>query len=69
MSRASRLVYGGRLAQGKTDLVRNAAIEGVLQDSENVNRINAAAVAQERGIRAPRREEGKHAAERQRCLR
>jgi len=31
--------------------VRNAAIEGLLQGSENVNRINAAAVAQERGIR------------------
>jgi D-3-phosphoglycerate dehydrogenase len=39
------------LAEAKTDLVRNAAIEGLLQGSENVNRINAAAVAQERGIR------------------
>ena len=45
------LVYGGSLAEAKTDLVRNAAIEGLLQGSENVNRINAAAVAQERGIR------------------
>ena len=45
------LIYRGRLAQGKTDLVRNAAIEGVLAHSENVNRINAAAVAEERGIR------------------
>jgi D-3-phosphoglycerate dehydrogenase len=45
------IVYRGRLAQGKTDLVRNAAIEGVLAHSENVNRINAAAVAEERGIR------------------
>ena len=45
------LVYRGRLAQGKTDLIRNAAIEGVLAHSENVNRINAAAVAEERGIR------------------
>jgi D-3-phosphoglycerate dehydrogenase len=45
------LVYRGRLAQGKTDLVRNAAIQGVLAHSENVNRINAAAVAEERGIR------------------
>jgi D-3-phosphoglycerate dehydrogenase / 2-oxoglutarate reductase len=43
--------YRGRLAQGKTDLLRNAAIEGVLAHSENVNRINAAAVAEERGIR------------------
>ena len=45
------LVYGGALAEAKTDLVRNAAIAGLLQGSENVNRINAAAVAQERGIR------------------
>jgi D-3-phosphoglycerate dehydrogenase len=45
------LIYGGALADAKTDLVRNAAIEGLLQGSENVNRINAAAVAQERGIR------------------
>ncbi len=49
--RASRIGYRGALAQGKTDLVRNAAIEGVLAHSENVNRINAAAVAEERGIR------------------
>jgi D-3-phosphoglycerate dehydrogenase / 2-oxoglutarate reductase len=45
------LTYRGRLAQGKTDLVRNAAIQGVLAHSENVNAINAAAVAEERGIR------------------
>jgi len=48
---AIHLTYGGGLAEAKTDLVRNAAIEGLLQGSENVNRINAAAVAQERGIR------------------
>jgi len=45
------LTYGGALTEAKTDLVRNAAIEGLLQGSENVNRINALAVAQERGIR------------------
>jgi D-3-phosphoglycerate dehydrogenase len=45
------LIYGGELAEGKTELVRNAAIAGLLQGSENVNRINAAAVAAERGIR------------------
>jgi D-3-phosphoglycerate dehydrogenase len=45
------LTYGGALAEAKTELVRNAAIEGLLQGSENVNRINAAAVAEERGIR------------------
>jgi D-3-phosphoglycerate dehydrogenase len=45
------LVYGGALADAKTELVRNAAIAGLLQGSESVNRINAAAVAEERGIR------------------
>ncbi|MFZ1014493.1 MAG: phosphoglycerate dehydrogenase [Terracidiphilus sp.] len=48
---AIHLIYGGALVDAKTELVRNAAIEGLLQGSENVNRINAAAVAQERGIR------------------
>jgi D-3-phosphoglycerate dehydrogenase / 2-oxoglutarate reductase len=48
---AIHLVYGGALAEAKTDLVRNAAIAGLLQGSESVNRINAAAVAEERGIR------------------
>jgi D-3-phosphoglycerate dehydrogenase len=48
---AINLVYGGTLVEAKTELVRNAAIAGLLQGSENVNRINAAAVAQERGIR------------------
>jgi D-3-phosphoglycerate dehydrogenase len=45
------LIYGGALAEGKTELVRNAAIAGLLAGSENVNRINAAAIAAERGIR------------------
>ena len=45
------LTYSGRLAEAKTDLVRNAAIQGVLAQSEVVNRINAASVAVERGIR------------------
>jgi D-3-phosphoglycerate dehydrogenase / 2-oxoglutarate reductase len=45
------LIYGGALAEVKTELIRNAAIAGLLQGSENVNRINAAAVAAERGIR------------------
>ena len=48
---AIHLVYGGELAELKTELVRNAAIAGLLGGSENVNRINAAAVAGERGIR------------------
>ncbi len=48
---AIHLVYGGSLTEARTELVRNAAIAGLLQESENVNRINAAAVAAERGIR------------------
>jgi len=45
------LTYSGRLAEAKTELVRNAAIQGILAQSELVNRINAASVAAERGIR------------------
>ena len=45
------LNFNGRLAQMKTDLIRNAAIAGLLQGSEGVNRINAASAAAERGIR------------------
>jgi D-3-phosphoglycerate dehydrogenase / 2-oxoglutarate reductase len=48
---AIHLTYSGTLTDAKTDLVRNAAIEGLLQGSENVNQINAASVAEERGIR------------------
>lgn len=43
--------YRGRLAELKTDLIRNAAIAGVLAHLEPVNRINAASIAAERGIR------------------
>ncbi len=45
------LTYSGRIAQLKTDMIRNAAIAGVLQGADGVNRINASSVAQERGIR------------------
>jgi D-3-phosphoglycerate dehydrogenase len=45
------LTYNGRLAQLKTELIRNAAIAGVLHGSDGINRINAAAAAVERGIR------------------
>ncbi len=40
--------------------MRNAAIAGLLQGSENVNRINAAAVAAERGIRVHEEKEESH---------
>jgi D-3-phosphoglycerate dehydrogenase len=45
------LSYNGKLATAKTDLLRNAALKGVLGHSENVNRINAASIAEERGVR------------------
>jgi D-3-phosphoglycerate dehydrogenase len=54
---AIHIVYGGTLTDAKTELVRNAAIAGLLQGSENVNRINAAAVAAERGIRVHEQKE------------
>jgi D-3-phosphoglycerate dehydrogenase / 2-oxoglutarate reductase len=53
-----QISYSGRLATGKTDLVRNAALAGVFAGSEGngearstANRINAATIAEERGIR------------------
>jgi D-3-phosphoglycerate dehydrogenase len=57
---AIHLVYGGTLAEVKTELIRNSAIAGLLQGSENVNRINAAAIAQERGIRVHEEKEESH---------
>jgi D-3-phosphoglycerate dehydrogenase / 2-oxoglutarate reductase len=46
------LRYSGRLAEWQTELVRNAAIQGVLNQriAEHANVVNAAAIAQERGI-------------------
>ena len=57
---AIHLIYGGTLTEVKTELVRNAAIAGLLQGSEHVNRINAAAVAEERGIRVHEDKEESH---------
>ena len=57
---AIHFTYGGSLADAKTELVRNAAIEGLLQGSENVNRINAATVAGERGIRIHEEKQESH---------
>ena len=45
------ITYNGRLASLKTDLIRNAAIAGVLHGADGVNRINAVSAAAERGIR------------------
>ena len=56
-----QITYNGRIATGKTDLIRNAAIAGIFSGSDTsdsvggttftANRINAAAIAAERGIR------------------
>ena len=53
-----QITYTGRIATGKTDLIRNAAIAGIFSNTEDspehatqANRINAAAIAAERGIR------------------
>ncbi len=53
-----QITYSGRLAQGKTGLIRNAAIAGIFSNTDDslepgltANRINAAAIAAERGIR------------------
>ncbi len=45
------LTYNGRLAQMKTDMIRNAAIAGALCGADGINRINATSVAEDRGIR------------------
>jgi D-3-phosphoglycerate dehydrogenase len=46
------LRYGGRLTEWQTELIRNAAIQGILNQrvAEHANVVNAAAIAQERGI-------------------
>jgi D-3-phosphoglycerate dehydrogenase len=46
------LKYSGRLTEWQTELIRNAAIQGVLNQraAENANVVNAPAIAQERGI-------------------
>ena len=57
---AINLYYGGLLTEAKTELVRNAAIAGLLAGSENVNLINAAAIAEERGIRVHEEKQDGH---------
>ena len=44
------IAYSGRIASGKTDLIRNAVVAGVLNDAD-ANTINATALANDRGIR------------------
>ena len=44
--------YGGRIADWKTEMIRNAAIQGILNQfsEEKANVVNAAAIAREKGI-------------------
>lgn len=44
--------YGGHIAEWKTELIRNGAIKGILNQAleEKANLVNAAAIAQERGL-------------------
>jgi D-3-phosphoglycerate dehydrogenase len=55
-----QLFYGGLLTDAKTELVRNSAVAGLLAGSENVNLINAAAIAEERGIRVHEEKQDGH---------
>jgi D-3-phosphoglycerate dehydrogenase len=45
--------YSGHIAEWKTELVRNAAIKGILNQAleEKANLVNAAAIAESRGLR------------------
>ena len=47
------IAYGGELSEWKTDLIRNAAVAGVLNQMahEKANLVNARSIAEERGIR------------------
>jgi D-3-phosphoglycerate dehydrogenase / 2-oxoglutarate reductase len=45
--------YSGHIAEWKTELIRNGAIKGILNETleEKANLVNAATIAQERGLR------------------
>src|SRR5262252_9420698 len=47
------IAYGGELTEWKTDLIRNAAVAGILNQMahEKANLVNAKSIAEERGIR------------------
>jgi len=46
------LRYSGRIAEWKTELIRNAAVKGILNEGldEKANLVNAAAIAESRGL-------------------
>ena len=45
--------YSGHIAESKTDLIRNAAVKGILNETleEKANLVNAEAIASARGLR------------------
>src|SRR3989454_3395536 len=47
------LRYSGHIAEWKTELIRNGAIKGILNEAleEKANLVNAATIAEERGLR------------------
>src|ERR1700687_1423103 len=50
---AISFVYSGQIAEWKTELIRNAAVKGILNEAleEKANLVNAAAIASSRGLR------------------
>ena len=46
--------YSGHIAEWKTELIRNAAIKGILNQAleEKANLVNAATIANERGLQS-----------------
>jgi len=59
------LRYSGDIAEWKTELIRNAAIKGILNEAleEKANLVNAAAIASGRGLRIREARKSKAAAE------
>lgn len=59
------LRYSGHIAEWKTDLIRNAAIKGILNEAleEKANLVNAAAIASSRGLRIHEARKSKSSAE------
>src|SRR5260370_4695711 len=53
------LRYSGRITEWNTELIRNSAVQGVLNQrmAEHANVVNAAALAYERGIHVHERKE------------
>jgi D-3-phosphoglycerate dehydrogenase len=59
------LRYSGHITEWKTDLIRNAAIKGILNEAleEKANLVNAAAIASSRGLRIHEARKSKTSAE------